>query len=105
MFTSTSINHTVFQNILKASREALRNPSKVAYVQNRKGKNYLRIKVVKSIYGHLMFEVLNNKGVNIRRDLFTAIDRFISLNLRQKNNLMTTIGKRFAYNMEVEGDL
>lgn len=105
MFTSTSINHKVFQNILKASREALRHPSNVAYVQNRKGENYLRVKVVKSIYGSRMFEVLNNKGVNIRRDLFTAVDRFSSLNPRQKNNLMTTIGKRFAYNMEVEGDL
>lgn len=105
MFTSTSINHTVFQNILKASREALRHPSKVAYVQNRKGENYLRVKVVKSIYGCRMFEVLNNKGINIRGDLFAAVDRFSSLNLNQKNNLMMTINKRFAYNIEVEGVL
>lgn len=105
MFTSTSINPTVLQNILKASHKALGNPSKVAYVQNRKGENYLRVKVVKSIYGGRMFEVLNNKGRNIRGDLFAAVGKFNSLNLHQENNLRITINKRFAYNFEIEGIL
>ena len=64
-FNKTSINKVVVNKLLKACHESLSNQSGQAYVNNRKGQPFIRVKKVKQINGKVGFQVLDNKNKNI----------------------------------------
>lgn len=66
MFNQTNLNFEVCVKITKAAGEALKNESGVAYVLNKKGNPFLRVKKIVTYENKIGFEVLDKTGKNIK---------------------------------------
>lgn len=64
-FNKTSINKEVVSKILGACKEALSNESGQAYINNKKGAPFIRVKRIKKVDGNVGFQVLYKDQTNI----------------------------------------
>jgi len=105
MFNKTSINKVVVSKILKACTESLSNDSGQAYVNNRKGQPFIRVKKVKKTNGKLGFQVLDktnkNIGPMIGRALVIEGKAETMCNNDNPHNLMNFINKYVAFPFEL----
>jgi len=103
MLNRTSINKTVVSNILNACRESLSNVSGLAYVVNRSGRPFIRVKRVRTRHG-VGFEIINKHNTNIGNIISNAVvghrkgEEFCKTTAHE---LSTFILKRVAYSYQI----
>ena len=68
-FNSTSINKQVIHKILKACNESLSNDSGQAYVNNKHGQPFIRVKRIIKNDGKIGFQIIDKRGINLASTL------------------------------------
>jgi hypothetical protein len=104
-FNQTSINKQVVSKILNACKESLSNESGQAYVNNKKGVPFIRVKKVKKRNGEIGFQILDKN----QNDLVMLLGKTLVINRKAPkicnkkfaNGLSKFISKRFAYPYEI----